>query len=126
VQILENERLLGTSQIDRIMLPEGRHDLDIVNGTLGVRARRSVQVTAGRVTSVSLEWPTGALAVNAVPWAEVFIQGRPFGETPIGNLRVPVGVHEVVFRHPSLGERRASVTVTVGETARLAVDLRAK
>lgn len=126
VQILENERLLGTSQVERIMLPAGRHDLDIVNGTLGVRARRSVQVTAGRVTSVSLEWPTGVLAVNAVPWAEVFIEGRPVGETPIGNLQVPVGVHEVVFRHPDLGERRSFVTVTVGETARLAVDLRAK
>jgi hypothetical protein len=126
VQILENARLLGSSQVERIMLPAGRHDLDIVNATLGVRARRSVQVTAGRVTPVSLEWPTGALAVNAVPWAEVFIEGKPVGETPIGNLRVPVGAHEVVFRHPDLGERRSAVTVTVGETARLAVDMRAK
>jgi hypothetical protein len=126
VQILENDRLLGTSQVDRIMLPAGRHDLDIVNGTLGVRARRSVQVIAGRMTSVSLEWPTSRLAINAVPWAEVFIEGRSVGETPIGNLQVPVGVHEVIFRHPDLGERRSFVTVTVGETARLAVDLRAK
>jgi hypothetical protein len=126
VQILENERLLGTSQVERIMLPAGRHDLDIVNGTLGVRTRQSVQVAAGRVTSVSLEWPTGALSVNAAPWAEVFIEGRPVGETPIGNLQVPVGVHEVVFRHPNLGERRSFVTVTVGQIARLAVDLRAK
>jgi hypothetical protein len=126
VQILENGRLLGTSQIERIMLPAGRHELEIVNGALGFRVRRSVQVTAGRVTSVGLEWPTGSLAVNAVPWAEVFIGERRMGETPIGNLRVPVGVHEVVFRHPTLGERRAFVTVTVGETARLAVDLRAK
>jgi hypothetical protein len=126
VQILENERLLGTSQVERIMLPAGRHELDIVNGALGFRVRRSVQVTAGRVTSVGLEWPTGALAVNAVPWAEVFIAERRVGETPIGNLRIPVGVHEVVFRHPTLGERRSFVTVTVGETARLAVDLRAK
>jgi hypothetical protein len=126
VQILENGRLLGTSQIERIMLPAGRHELEIVNGALGFRVRRSVQVTAGRVTSVGLEWPTGSLAVNAVPWAEVFIGERRMGETPIGNLRVPVGVHEVVFRHPTLGERRSFVTVTVGETARLAVDLRAK
>jgi hypothetical protein len=48
------------------------------------------------------------------------------GETPIGNLSMSVGPHEIVFRHPELGEQRHAVTVTAGAPARLSVDLRKK
>jgi hypothetical protein len=126
VQLFENGRFLGSSRIDRIMVPTGRHELDIVNDALGFQERRVVQVTAGQVTSIRATWPTGSLSINAVPWAQVFVDGSPLGETPIANARVPIGQHEILFRHPQLGERRASVTVTARETAKVGIDLRSK
>jgi hypothetical protein len=126
VQILEGGRLLGTSRIDRIMLPVGRHDVELVNESLGYRERRTLQVTAGQVTAVRPNWPVGTLALNAVPWAQAFVDGQPVGETPIGGIQVPIGTHEVVFRHPELGERRATVTVVTGQPARVGVDLRSR
>jgi hypothetical protein len=125
VQLFEDGRFLGNSRIDRIMVPTGRHELDIVNEALGLQERRVVQVTAGQVTAIKPNWPTGRLSINAVPWALVFLDGAPLGETPIANARVPVGPHEILFRHPQLGERRASVTVTARETAKVGIDLRA-
>jgi PEGA domain-containing protein len=83
-------------------------------------------VAAGQVAAVRVNWPNGTLAINAVPWAEVFVDGMPVGETPIGSIQVAIGVHEVVFRHPQLGERRATVTVTAGSPARVSFDLRSK
>ena len=56
------------------------------------------------------------MAVNALPWAEVSIDGERVGETPIGSVQVPIGTHEVVFRHPDLGERRTTATVTTGRS----------
>ena len=126
VQIFENNRLLGNSRMDRIMLPVGRHELDIQNDTLGYRERRVVQVVPGQLTRVNLEWPTGTLALNAIPWAEAFVDGTSVGETPIGLLHVPIGTHEITFRHPELGERRSFVTVSVGAPAKVGVDLRTK
>jgi hypothetical protein len=35
-------------------------------------------------------------------------------------------VHEIVFRHPELGEKKASAIVTTGAAARLSVDMRAR
>ena len=126
VQLFENGRLLGSNRIDRIMLPVGRHELEIVNESLGFQERRTVQVTAGQVSSIRVKWPTGGLSINAVPWAQAFIDGSLVGETPIANMQVPIGQHEITFRHPQLGERRTSVTVTARETARVGIDLRAK
>ena len=60
----------------------------------------------------------------AVPWAEVWIDGQRVGETPIGNLAVPLGSHEIIFRHPDLGEQRHTALVTLKEPTRLSVDLR--
>ena len=126
VQLFENGRLLGSNRIDRIMLPVGRHELEIVNESLGFQERRTVQVTPGQVSSIRVKWPTGGLSINAVPWAQAFIDGSPVGETPIANMQVPIGPHEITFRHPQLGERRASVTVTARETAKVGIDLRAQ
>jgi hypothetical protein len=119
-------RFLESSRIERIMMPAGRHELDIVNEALGYEEHPTVQVTAGQTVALNLTWPTGVLSINAVPWAQAFVDGTAVGETPIANLQVPIGLHEIVFRHPQLGEHRASVTVTARETAKLGIDLRAK
>lgn len=62
--------------------------------------------------------------VNAVPWANVWIDGRRIGETPLANVRVPIGDHEVIFRHPDLGERRVRAVVEAGVAARVTADMR--
>jgi serine/threonine protein kinase len=124
VQLFEDGHLLGTSTIERIMVPAGRHDLEIVNELVGYRGTRSVQVSPGKVTTVSIELPKGSIAVNALPWAEVWMDGNKIGETPIGNFAVPVGSHDVVFKHPDFGERRETVLVTLKNPVRLSVDMR--
>lgn len=126
VQIFENGRLLGSSRSERIMVSVGRHELEIVNETLGYRTTQAVQVSAGQVATVRPDWPKGAMALNALPWADVFIDGKLVGETPIGNIAVPIGPHEIVFRHPDLGEQKVNTIVTYGAPARLSVDLRKK
>lgn len=126
VQVFENGRLVGASNFERIMLPVGRHELEFVNEAVGYRERRAVQVAAGQASTLRLEWPRGSMAINAIPWAEVFVDGQRVGETPIGNYSTLVGTHEVLFRHPELGERRMSVTVTTAEPLKVGIDLRSK
>ena len=126
VQIFEGKRLIGTSQSDRLMVSAGKHDIEIVNDVIGYRTTRTVQVSAGRVTPIKVEFPKGTIALNAVPWAEVWVDGEKIGETPIGNLSLSLGPHEVVFRHPELGEQRHAALITLKTPARLSVDLRKK
>jgi hypothetical protein len=124
IEVRENGRLIGTTEADRIMMAAGRHEIELVNETLGYHATRTIQVPPGKVTPLSVELPLGVLNVNASPWAEVFIDGKRVGETPIGNLPMSIGSHEVIFRHPQLGEKRQAVSVTLKGPVRLSVDMK--
>jgi len=126
VQLYENQRLLGSSQTDRIMVTAGRHDLEVVNDALGYRTTKVVNVGPGQVSTVKLDMPKAAVALNAVPWAEAWVDGERIGETPIGSVSLSIGPHEVVFRHPDLGEKRVVTTVTLGTPAKVTVDMRKK
>jgi hypothetical protein len=124
VEVLENGRLIGTTEADRIMMAAGRHELELVNETLGYRVSKVVQVPAGKVLPLSIDMPQGSINLNAAPWAEVWVDGRRVGETPIGNLPISIGSHEIIFRHPQLGEKRQAVSVTLKAPVRLSVEMK--
>ena len=126
LQVFENQRLLGNSRTDRIMVTAGRHDVEFVNEALGYRLAQTIQVAPGQVAKVRPDWPQGTIAINASPWANVWLDGQELGETPVGNTQVPIGTHEVIFRHPQFGEQRFTTTVTASTPARLSVDMRKK
>jgi hypothetical protein len=126
LQIMENGALVGTTDTPRILLPAGTHDLELVNNELGFRQSRSVEITAGQTATLGLKPPMSSISINATPWAEVWINGQRAGETPIGNLAVPIGRHELLFSHPELGEQRRTVTVGVTTPQRISVDMRQK
>jgi hypothetical protein len=124
VQIFEDGRPIGTNLSDRIMVSAGRHEIEIVNEAVGFKTSRSLQVTAGKVSTIKLEMPQGTLSLNAQPWAEVWVDGERVGETPIGNLAVAIGQHSVLFRHPEFGERHQTTLVTAKGPVRVSVDMR--
>jgi hypothetical protein len=124
IDIREGGRLIGTSDSDKVMLAAGKHEIQLVNETLGYASKRVVQVPPGRVLSLPIEMPQGVINLNATPWAEVWIDGRRIGETPIGNLPIAIGPHEVVFRNPQLGEKHQAVSVTLSAPVRLSVDMK--
>jgi hypothetical protein len=124
MQLLEDGKVIGSTDLDRLMLPAGDHAIEVANEALGYRSRRSVRVSPGKTTTVALDLPQGTISINALPWADVWIDGERVGQTPIGKLSRTIGPHEIVLRHPQLGERHQTVTITTQGTARLGVDLR--
>jgi hypothetical protein len=124
MEIREEGRVLGTTRTDRLMLPVGSHRIELANAGLEFTAVRTVQIVAGKTATVAIALPSGRMSVNAVPWAEVSLDGVALGTTPLGDVAVPIGTHELVFRHPQLGERRQTVTVKAQSLARIGIDLR--
>jgi serine/threonine-protein kinase len=123
LQVIENGTVLGISGAGRISLEPGSHLIEFRNDNLGFQTTRTVQVLPGKTTRVTIPLPEGNLSINATPWAEVFLDGRGLGETPIANVTTRAGTHEIVFRHPQHGELKQTVVVKAGELGRVTVNM---
>jgi hypothetical protein len=122
LRVLRNGEMLGSSEEGRLPLPVGRQELELMNDAVGYRATVTVQVLPGREVIVPVELPQSLLNLTSTPVARVWVDGRELGNTPIAQLALPVGQHEVRFEHPEYGERRMTVLVRVGATAQATVD----
>ena len=118
LQVFESGKLLGTN-LGQLAVNEGTHMFEFVNELTGFRYSQSVTVRAGKMTNLAISVPKGRVSINAVPWAEVLIDGSAQGQTPLANLSLPIGSHEIVFRHPQLGERKQTVVVKVEGLAKV-------
>jgi hypothetical protein len=123
VQILEDNAVVGAGNSAKIMLPAGRHSLSLVNESLEYQESRTTDVAPGKTATIRVDPPKVSVNVNARPWADVTIDGASAGQTPISNLALGIGTHEVVFRHPQFGERRQTVVLKTHGPNRIAVDL---
>jgi hypothetical protein len=124
--VYEDGKIIGTTESERIMLPTGEHTLDFVIDTLGFRQTSRLVIEPNTVRQLSVELPAVPVNINASPWAEVWVDGRRIGETPIGRSMQTIGEHQVAVRHPEHGEKRATMVVTLKGPSRLSVDMRAQ
>jgi len=123
VEIVEGSDVVGSSTTSRVMLAAGRHDVVLANRSIGYRETKKIEVTAGRTTTLRVDPPQVSVSVNARPWAEILVDGASVGQTPIANLLVAVGSHDVVFRNPQHGDRWQTVVVTATGPNRITADL---
>lgn len=121
LEVSEQGRLLGTTEQGRMLLPPGQHTLTLTNRDFGYSADQVVEIEAGEVKSLNVQ-PMGSANLNAEPWAEVWIDGKKAGETPIANYQLPLGNREIIFRHPEFGERKVMVRITANAPAAATVD----
>ena len=124
LKVLEGERVLGSTADGPIVTTAGTHQLDLLNTALGFRVRQTVTIRAGVLAPLTITPPMGRLSINADPWAQVLIDDKPIGDTPVANVSVSLGEHQVTFRHPQLGERRETVVVRADAPTRVSTSFR--
>jgi hypothetical protein len=121
LQILENGKAIGTAGEGPIVLSAGHHTIEVENKSLDYRSSHEVDIQPGEEQRLDLS-PKGLANLNAVPWAEVWLDGAKIGDTPLGNVAVPLGTREFVFKNPQYGERTVSMTITGSAAAQVSVD----
>ena len=66
---------------------------------------------------------TGTVRIGVKPYAEVFVDGKSVGTTPLGALTLSAGPHTFRLVHPDFQPLQRKLTVRAGESAKLTVDL---
>jgi hypothetical protein len=122
--LAEDDQIIGTSRAARVMLPAGTHNLVLANAALEFQTAMAVRIEGGKTLKRAVALPMGSLSINAAPWANVSVDGGEIGTTPLANVPLPIGTHEVVWRHPQLGERRRTIAITARTPTRVGMDFK--
>ncbi len=88
---------------------------------------REVEIKPGDTLRLEVAMPRawGYLAVTAVPWARVFVDGEQAGTTPLANpLKLSIGQHEVRLEGPGGSQWRETVSLAEGETLTVRVEMK--
>ncbi len=123
LRAFDNGKPVGMTRAVPWLLSAGHHELDFVNELLGVRERRAVDIREGRLQGLEIAVAPAVLSVTTSVPAEIAIDGAALGASPVVRHTVTAGQHDVIVRHPVLGERRLLVTVLPGGAVDVHVDL---
>lgn len=123
LEVSENGKPIGDTEQSQLLLPPGRHELTFSNRDLDYTSTHVVEIEPGVGKRLTID-PRGLVNLNASPWAEVWVNGKKIGDTPLANLELPLGTHEIVFKNPDYGERRMTKTIRANSPLALSVDMR--
>jgi len=122
--IFLGRRKLGRGRVKSVRVKAGRHLLRVVAGP-GSSKTVKVQVPAGKSITKRVVFGTGKLRVVIMPWADVTVDGKPAGQTPMAPIELLEGTHQVRLANPSLGkETTRTVKIRPDQETLLRLDWR--
>jgi hypothetical protein len=124
VQLFERGQLVGNSWSGGVRLSIGRHELQAVNRAMGIDTVKTVDVVMGATSPLVVERTPGIVTFEGASGILVRVDGAAVGRTPIANMEIVSGPHEVVFTRSGFSERRMMIAVTSGKPLTVKVDAR--
>jgi len=104
-------------------LRAGDHRVRVVSARGAVREMQ-VPVLKGILTERRVNFGRGRLNIKVAPWADVFIDGKRVGTTPMQPQRLAEGTHEVVLTNREMNVRKVmNVTIRADREEELKVRL---
>jgi len=95
-----------------IRLQEGTHKLVLRNPHLNIAKEVPVKIMANQQIKASVDLTEGVakgkLKINVKPWADVYVDGKRIGETPLEPLELKPGEYFVLVKNEKLGKKSSS------------------
>jgi len=108
VDIYRGDQYIGSAPIT-IDISPGTYTFEYRHDGMAKTVTHTINSDETTRAMISFDVP---VQINAKPWADVFIDGteiKPLGETPMSNVRVPIG-GVLVFQNPKFPAKRYRVT----------------
>jgi serine/threonine protein kinase len=121
------EYLFQTPHNETVEFPFGQLDLTLINPEFPpIDVQLEIVPDDTVYQQINLMDMVGVIEfIDAIPWAEVYLDDRMIGRTPIGKQQfLTFGEHEIRFSHPTLDDHTESFTIVPGsDPLRFRVDL---
>jgi hypothetical protein len=115
VEVMWKGRKLGRAP-GVFSIAAGSQVLRIINRDLGIERELPVSVSANETTRAEVRFAKAFVELRVSPWANVKIDGRPVGSTPLPIQELLEGHHVIELENPDLGaSKRIVVDLKPGE-----------
>ncbi|MEM7676910.1 MAG: PEGA domain-containing protein, partial [Myxococcota bacterium] len=111
--VRKDGKKLGTTPLSVAMNP-GSHTLLLRSRRRGVSREVTVNIEQGKTAQIKVELQYGVFKVLSRPWAEVFLDGKPLGKTPL-TVDAYEGKHQLKLVSPDGDERTQTIIVEPGD-----------
>ncbi|MCK5554396.1 MAG: PEGA domain-containing protein, partial [Deltaproteobacteria bacterium] len=101
---------LGTTPLANIPFQVGTHKLVLKNPHLKIEKEVPVTIVADKINTKTvdlMEGIKGKLKIKVIPWADVYVDGKRKGTTPLKSLELAAGEHTVLVQNRRLGAERS-------------------
>jgi serine/threonine protein kinase len=108
-EVLVDGQPKGTTPLAAINLTAGKHRVTLRNPNLQAEESFEVLIESGKTVSRVLNLAKAARAylnINVRPWADVYIDGKKVGTTPMAEVPVDAGSHSIRLFNPSLNKEQ--------------------
>jgi hypothetical protein len=116
-QVWLDGRPVGHTPLRLPEVPAGEHLVEV--RAFGASKRLRLKVRPGATVSVRFTLVGGALNVVSRPWAEVWVDGRPVGHSPLALEGLTLGPVTVTVRRPGYQEQTRLVILHRDQRERL-------
>lgn len=90
----------------------------------GGRSQKTVVIKGLATSKLRFTLSGGVLAVNASPWATVYLDGKKLGNTPLKAAKQPLGLHRLSLKRQGYRDYEKEVTLYNKKVVRVKVRLR--
>jgi serine/threonine-protein kinase len=116
VSVYVKGKAVGRTPV-KVPLPSGKQTVRLVDSGAGIEKTLPVVIRAGATTTTMVTFAKGKLDLRVSPWAQVKLDGRSLGNTPIPVQELYEGSHLLELTNPELGKtKKLEVRVAGGET----------
>ena len=126
MEVFVDGKDLGQTPVIDASLPAGSHQVKLVNAPLGISHPISLELASGEAKKIAYRLDKGTVRFIVRPWANLSLDGKPLGATPLAAQHVYEGTHQAVLTNPKLGKTvTRAFEVKAGGTTDVKVDMAA-
>jgi tetratricopeptide (TPR) repeat protein len=115
-------QLQGSTPLTLHQISIGRHQVAVE--AYGARAVKEIEIKPRTLSSLALTLYGGRLEVTCQPDAEISLDGRRLGQSPLKMTGLPVGEHLLQASCPGYGQQKVKVLLKGNQATKLELKLR--
>lgn len=119
-QVIINDEPRGETPLT-IEMPPG--EVEVVLKANGIVKKETVLIVRGETRQLSHELRMGTLWLNSMPWANIIINGKSVGTTPLQVNNMLVGQHTIVFSRKGFATQQKEVILEYKKIKKVSVRL---